>query len=112
MEGGKLDRRITIQRATLSQNKFGEDVEVWGELATVSAMAKPLSDGERRERMVAGEVSATAETRFTIRWSTTVESVNPKDRIIYGGMTWDIWSTKELGRREGIEITAAARADG
>lgn len=111
MEAGKLDRRITIQRATISQNDLGEEVEVWADLATVWAAAKPVSDGERRERMVSGEVSASAETRFTIRWSSTVEGVNPKDRISYDGIVWDIWSAKEIGRRVGIEITAAARSD-
>lgn len=109
MFAGNLDRRITIQRATYTQNALGEQIiATWNTLATVWAEVMPVSDGERIRAL---EVSAEITTRFRIRYSSTVASVNPKDRISYDGRVYDISGVKEIGRREGLEITAAARAD-
>lgn len=105
---GRLDRRIVIERATYTQNAMGEQVPSWSTLATVSAEATPLSDGER---IRAAEVSAEISMRFVIRWSPLVEDVNPKDRVSYGGRLWNLWGVKEIGRREGLELTAGARAE-
>lgn len=108
MDAGRLDRRITLRRATTTTDAFNESVFVWGTLATVSAKVEPVSDGEQWR---AGETLASMLTRFTIRYSTTVSSVDPRDRIQYGGREYDIQGVKELGRREFLEITAAARAE-
>lgn len=108
MDAGRLDRRITLRRATTSTDAFNESVFAWETLATVSAKVEPVSDGEQWR---AGETLASKLTRFTIRYSTTVASVDPRDRIQYGGREWDIQGVKELGRREFLEITGAARAE-
>ncbi|TDQ63574.1 SPP1 family predicted phage head-tail adaptor [Maritalea mobilis] len=108
---GKRDRRIKIQRYTTEQNGLGEEVKNWSALATVWANVTPISDGERIE---AQQVNASISTRFTILHSSTVADVNAKDRIEYpvdSGTYYDIYGVKELGRREGLEITATAPAD-
>lgn len=108
---GKRDRRIKIERYTTTQNGLGEEIETWSALATVWANVVPISDGERIE---AQQVNASISTRFTILYSTDVDDVNPKDRIEYpvgSGTYYDIYGVKELGRREGLEITATAPAD-
>lgn len=109
MQAGKLDRRITLQRFTSTVDAYNEPVLTWATLATRWASYEPLSDGERFR---AGETAADASARFVIRWSSEVASLNPKDRLTFEGVTYQIVRTKEIGRREGIEITAAARADG
>jgi SPP1 family predicted phage head-tail adaptor len=109
IRAGDLDRRIRIERASSTQDPgSGENVETWTALATVWASKRDVSD---RERIAAAEVQAEITTRFIIRYSSTVASVNPKDRIIFDGRTYGIEAVKEVGRREGIELTAAARAD-
>lgn len=108
MFSGPLDRRITIQRATTSADAYNEPIETWATLATVWAMKRDASDSERQR---ASETSAEITTRFQIRYSSTVAEINPKDRISYDGKTYDIWGVKEIGRREGLEISATARAD-
>lgn len=108
MDAGRLDRRITLRRATSSTNAFNEPVYVWADLATVAAKVEPVSDGEQWR---AGETLASKLTRFTIRYSTTVASVDPRDRIQYAGREYDIQGIKEVGRRQFLEITAAARAE-
>jgi SPP1 family predicted phage head-tail adaptor len=109
MRAGRLDRRISIERVTTAPDAFNTPVETWTTIAEVWASKEDIKDGER---LRAQEVSAEITTRFQIRWSTTVADVNPKDRLTFDAKTYDIFGVKEIGRREGIEITAAARADG
>lgn len=108
MDAGKLDRRLTLQRYGITYNEDNEPVEGFADLATVWASVQYASDGER---VRAAEVGATITIRFQIRYSSTVASVNPKDRVVYDGKVFDISAVKELGRREGLEISAAAAAD-
>lgn len=108
MDAGKLDRRISIQRYGISYNADNEPIEGFTDLATVWASVQYASDGEKAR---AGEVAATVSVRFQTWWSTAVSTVNPKDRVAYDGKVFDIVGVKELGRREGLEISAAAPAD-
>lgn len=109
MRAGKLDRRVTLERFTTTTDSYNEPVKSWATLAVRSASFEPVSDGER---MRSSEVTATASARFQIRHSTVVADLNPKDRLIFDGVTYQILNVKEIGRREGIEISAVARADG
>jgi SPP1 family predicted phage head-tail adaptor len=108
MEAGRMDRRVTLRRATAAPDAFNEPVQSWANLATVWAEARPISD---RERIAAAEVAASITHRFTIRWSAALADLSPRDRLIFEGREFDISAVKEIGRREGIEITASARAD-
>ena len=108
MRAGKLDRKIDVLRASTSRNGFNEEVAAWEPLARVWAEAVPISDGERRR---AGETLSSKKFRFTIRYSSQVYTVDPRDRIRYDGRIFDINGVKDVGRREGIEITATARAE-
>jgi SPP1 family predicted phage head-tail adaptor len=109
MQAGKLDRKIILQRFTTTVDAYNEPVLTWATLATRSASYEPMSDGERFR---AGETAANASARFVIRWSSAVSTLNPKDRLQYEGETWQILHVKEIGRREGLELTCSARADG
>jgi len=108
LAAGRLDRKIAIERFGAVEDEHGDRVESWAPLANVSAEVVPAPGGERYS---SSENAATALTRFTIRWSTTVADVNPKDRIGYGGRFYNIKSAIELGRRVGIEILAAVETD-
>lgn len=109
MESAKLDRRLTLQRFTSTQDPgSGENIETWGDIATVWASVNPVSDVER---VKAAEVSAEITTRFRIRYDSSWSDLNPRDRLVFEGRTFDIWGVKELQRRQGLEITAAARAE-
>jgi SPP1 family predicted phage head-tail adaptor len=107
MRAGRLDRRITLQRATIVQDAFGDGIETWGTLATVWASKTPVLDAER---MQAGEIRAEQQCRFQIRWSPKVASLNPRDRLVCDGVTFLIWGVKEINTREGLEISATAQA--
>lgn len=105
---GNLDRRVTIQRATRAKNTRGVLVDTWGDLATVWASYRALSDAER---IRSAEVAAVIEARFRIRWSPGVADVTAKDRLQFEGRPQEIVAVKPIGRRKWIEISTAARSD-
>jgi SPP1 family predicted phage head-tail adaptor len=105
---GDLDRRITIQRAATTLNEFNEPIETWGDLTTVWARRR---DASATESYQAQEVGAQLTARFTIRWSTTVESVNPRDRLSFEGRLYNITAVRDIGRNQWREIDAVARVD-
>ena len=109
MRAGDLNRRITIQRVSVTQDEYNNDVETWEDFCTVWASYEPLSDGER---LRAGERAAEASARFQIRHSSQVADVSAWDRLLFGCVVHNISHVKEIGRREGIELTTIARADG
>jgi SPP1 family predicted phage head-tail adaptor len=108
MESGKLDRRITIERANTTKNSDNEPVTAWAELAKRWASKKDVSDGEK---IRAAEVGATVTTRFQVRWDSVTKTITGADRIVYDGQVYEIEGTKELERREGVEITASRQND-
>lgn len=108
MKAGNLDRRIAITRRTGGVNAFNEPVDIWETVTTIWASETPISDGER---LRAGETLAQKASRFVVRYSAITATITPIDRISYEGKVWDINGVKEIGRREGFEITATARAD-
>lgn len=109
MKAGPLDRRVTIERAqTVQDPGSGQEVETWHGFPPVSASWRRAS---ARETLASAEVSAAVSDVFEIRWSPVVADLNPKDRLIYDGRTYDIVEATEIGRRVGIRIGAVARAD-
>jgi SPP1 family predicted phage head-tail adaptor len=108
MLAGALDRRVQFQRATLADDGLASS-EVWDDHGLpVWASKQDVSDGERYR---ASEVSAQLTTRFQVRWSMFTADITPKDRLTCEGITYNIVGMKEIGRRVGREITAAARID-
>lgn len=108
MRAGHLNRRITIARRSGTANAFNEPGETWTTVTTVWASMTPISDGERTR---AGETLAQKAARFVIRYSTTTSSVDPRDRLIFDGATYDINGVKEISPNEYLELTATARAE-
>jgi SPP1 family predicted phage head-tail adaptor len=113
MQAGDLDRRITLQRATATQNELNEDVDTWADVATVWARRRDASDSQKIEYMAAGQVGAFIVSRFTVRSSSVTRDVTPVDRLMHEGKVWEIRGVKEAdeGRRRFIEITASRDAD-
>lgn len=109
MRAGQLDRRITIEREEqVGTTDFNEPIMDWAELATVWASRHDVS---AREAFRAQEVGAELTTRFVIRYSQQVADVNPKDRVVFDGRTYNITAVRDVGRFEAREIDAVARAD-
>ena len=109
ISAGSLDRRIALQRATITRDEYNAEVSTWATFATRAASYEPVPDGEKFR---AGERASEISARFVIRWSQAVKDTSPKDQLIFDGRTYAVTRVKEIGRREGLEITAVGRDDG
>lgn len=105
---GGQDRRITIQRATVSYNAFNEPIESWATLASVYVNRKDVSASESYR---AQEVGAQITTRFKVRYSSDISDVNPADRLTFQGTVYNITAVRETQRNRWLEIDAVARPD-
>lgn len=107
MKKGPLNRRIRIERATVTVNGRGNEVRAWGPLATIWAQRLPQ---RAIEGWKASGTAAELETAWRVRWSTQVADVSPADRIVFGAQVMAILGVTEIGRREGLEIVCKSAA--
>lgn len=105
MQAGRLDRRITIEEVTESQDSYGAISETWSVFVVVNAAVQPMRG---REFFKDDQRAADIDTVFRIRY---LAGVHYKMRIKYDGKTYDIYSVAETGRRDGLEIAAKARVE-
>jgi SPP1 family predicted phage head-tail adaptor len=103
-----LNETVTLQRVTITRDGFGEAVETWNTLAVRRAQRLDISDAEA---IRASEVGAQLTTRFMIRHSTEVATLNARDRLMLGSEVYNIVGVKEKTRNRWIEISAARRSD-
>jgi len=116
MAAGSLDRKIDIERKTVSRSDYGAEVETWTKIATRrSAKVKPVSGDER---FGSDQYIAKQQTEFTFRWSRSLADVNPLYRIVYPSQPdppehhiYDIASVSEEGRRQYLKVIAVRRAE-
>lgn len=99
MQAGKLDRRITIEDLQKTPDGAGGYTENWVTLATVWAEKRKQS-GE--EALRAGSVVPAETVIFRTRFRSDVTT---EARIKHEGETYNITSIREIGRREGLELT-------
>lgn len=78
MEAGRLDKQVTIQAFTVTQNGIGEAVKGWANVATVWASVEPL---QGREFWSQQQLQSEVTTRVRIRYRADVTA---KNRILYG----------------------------
>lgn len=102
MNAGKLDRRISIFTTTTARDGAGQPIATAVLLASVWASVEQLRG---REPFQGDQFNAQQTTIFTIRYRDDIDATMS---IAHDGESYDIQSIKELGRREGLEITALA----
>jgi len=84
MEIGKLNKRITIQAYTTTENDMGDSISTWVDLGTVWANVTNLHG---REYFAAMQVQAEKTVKFTIRCN---KNINETMRIIFEGNNYNI----------------------
>lgn len=126
MQAGRLDRLITIQRNASTAGEDGQPVESWSVVGTARrpASMRPVRGDER---FTAPQYVASEQVEFRVRYADTVAELTPLDRIVYPAFTsaesdspptdietrriYDVLAVHEIGRREGLQIITARRAD-
>jgi SPP1 family predicted phage head-tail adaptor len=102
MRAGDLDRKITFQKKTPTQNDFGEEEMTWATYAKV--WAKQVPQGGNEAVQVGHEVGQ-LPVKFRVRYR---NDFNEEMRIIFDAKIFDITAINEIGRREGLTILAKA----
>lgn len=108
MLSGKMDRRISLEKPILGKDSRGQARYTYGTPITLWAQIKPVSDGEKYG---SGDVKAYATHRFWIRYHIAVADLDPRWKLTYDGVVYDISGVKEIGRQEALEISAIRRAE-
>ncbi|OYU50898.1 MAG: hypothetical protein CFE27_14855 [Alphaproteobacteria bacterium PA1] len=106
---GARDRLITLQQKTYTLDGFGGEIVTWVTIGQRWAASMPVKDSEAFRN---SEATATITHRFQILWDAAAAQVDPTYRVLFDNRTYDIVAVKEIGRRDGIEISATARAEG
>ena len=98
-----MDRWITIEEPTVTEDSFGGEVTAWAEFANVWAQRV---DMRAKERFNSEQIQAIETTTWRIRY---LDGVQPDMRITYFGKEYEITGIAELGRMAGLEIVTEAR---
>lgn len=107
--GGERDRLVQIMRdGQTGTTPLNEPIIGETEYLKVWAKKRDVSDAERHR---AEEIGATITTRFLLRWSTRSAAIVTTDDLVCEGRRYEIEGVKEIGRREEIELTCAARTE-
>jgi SPP1 family predicted phage head-tail adaptor len=97
MNAGMMDRRVTIQAGTLTTNDFREEVKGWADEATVWASKREETG---TERIRAGRV----EERQAVTWQIRYRRLPADRRLKDEDGIYEITGTREIGRRQFLEI--------
>jgi SPP1 family predicted phage head-tail adaptor len=93
MRGGSLRHLVSIERGVETKNEFGETVAEWQELTKAYAFISPVRGDEK---YMSAEKHAEVSHSISMRY---IDSISPKDRIVYGGRVFDIEAVLNLGER-------------
>ena len=104
MRTGELDRRITLRRPTKAQDSYGEPLITYADEATVWAKVTPIAGGESYE---GDQRTNKQRVEVLIRYRAGMEA--NAWLFVYDGETYEIEDVQEVGRREGLKLTAYAR---
>jgi len=98
MRAGKLDRRVSLQTATDSQDAYGQAISTWATTYTVWADVFPMPYTEQVE----GD-RKTEQTLFKVRIRYQ-SGVIPTMRLVYNSQYYDIISINEGNRQEYLDL--------
>ncbi len=101
MRSGKLDRIITVQRASSAPNDAGTPVETWATVATLRAEVVELGTVEQITHGAVDTTGIVFRTRF-------LAGITNADRIGFDGGTYGLKSVTVLGRNRALELRAEA----
>ena len=103
---GRLDRKISLQSATMTKNAIGESVKTWTEVASIwgtMTYPKGLTSDEKLEQ---GRETAVVPVEWWIRYRT---GVNEAMRILYKGDYYYITRVNYPDRNRSLKLVCEKR---
>lgn len=94
---GKMDQRITLQRATETPDGVGGTVRGWSNLAVNACPWAAVTAKAGRESMLEGRTAATYIVLFTIY---NRHDLSELDRILWNGEAYNIRNLRREGSRK------------
>lgn len=103
IDPGKLDRRITLQSASVSTDGFGQAVRTYSTLAAVWAKVdyRSVKEGEETSKL-----TSVNKVRFTIRYRADVDATT---KISWNGNTYEIDGVSLEGRERYLILDTVLR---
>jgi head-tail adaptor len=104
---GQLDELFDVERATTTQDETGAPVETWAVWKTIWLGRRDVQAAERFRAYL--EIA----TETTVLVGHYLAGLQHDDRLVrrQDGQIFDIVGLAEVGRRQGLEITAAAKVE-
>jgi SPP1 family predicted phage head-tail adaptor len=100
-----LRERVTVQAFTTATDEYGQQTEVWSDVATVWAAVLPQGG---RERMKAEQVSPVERVLVVMRYR---PDVTPQERIVHRGRVLEVHSVSDArSGRTWLEIDCTVAA--
>lgn len=100
IDPGKMDRRIDVQKKVRTRLPNGQIVEGYKPDVQCWAMVHSARGNEVYQ---ADKKSAWRRRSFVTRYHPQITEMHT---FVYEGVRWDIESIEEIGRRNGLSITA------
>jgi SPP1 family predicted phage head-tail adaptor len=94
---GAMDQRITLQRIVRTADGAGGITEGWADFADCPTIWANVIAKAGNESMIEGRMTATFTVLFTIHNRRDIE---PRDRIIWQGVAYNIRGIRDMGGRE------------
>jgi head-tail adaptor len=104
----RLDRRVSIEAFTETEDALGTPVKAWAEDRRLWAS---VSYGRASERRLAAQEQSALPATFYFRSSAFTRGMTPgSHRLVFDGQTWDVESVvPSVKRKDWVEVTAKAR---
>ena len=80
MIGGRLDRRISVLRKSVTLSASGEPIETW--TPVLRELAASMAPVRGEERFTGEQYVALEQTEFRVRWRAELVGLSPLDRIV------------------------------
>ena len=103
LDPGQLDRRVTLQSASVSTDGFGQAVRTYSTLAQVWAKVdyRTVKEGEETERL-----TSVNKVRFTIRYRADVDATT---KISWDSKTYEVEGVSLEGRERYLILDTVVR---
>ena len=99
---GKLNRRLTLYRATETRSETGTTTNGWNEAGSSWAALESLN---LRESTRAAGMTDTIEAKFVMRWR---ENVTTSMEVACDNHRYAVIQVEEIGQREGLALLVRA----